>query len=85
MYNKIPTEIKPSEASAKITYASAFDPNLCLLCRERRATSLAHMQDSAVEIESNILVVDQLRNKTDRDIPRKRAQTSTSGSSTFPP
>jgi hypothetical protein len=26
MYNKIPTEIKPTETSAKITYASAFDP-----------------------------------------------------------
>jgi len=27
MYHKIPTEIKPSEASTKITYASSFDPN----------------------------------------------------------
>jgi hypothetical protein len=47
MYNKIPAEIKPTEASAKITYASAFDPNFCLLLRERRATSLAHMEDVA--------------------------------------
>jgi hypothetical protein len=43
MFNKIPPEIKPSEASAKITYASAFDPDFCLLLRERRATTLAHM------------------------------------------
>jgi hypothetical protein len=43
MYNKILAEIKPSEASAKITYASAFDPNFCLLLRKRRATTLAHM------------------------------------------
>jgi hypothetical protein len=34
MYNKIPAEIKPSEASSKITYASAFDPNFFLLLRE---------------------------------------------------
>jgi hypothetical protein len=26
MYNRIPAEIKPSEASAMITYSSAFDP-----------------------------------------------------------
>ena len=43
MYNKILTEIKPSESSTKITYASTFDPNFCLLLRERRATTLAHM------------------------------------------
>jgi hypothetical protein len=48
MYNKIPAKIKPSEASAKITYASAFDPDFCLLLRERRATTLAHMQDAVV-------------------------------------
>jgi hypothetical protein len=58
MYNKIPVEIKPLEASAKITYASTFDSDFCLLLRERRATTLAHMQDAALEVESNILVVD---------------------------
>ena len=35
MYNKIPAEIKPSEASAQISYAGAFDPDFCLLLRER--------------------------------------------------
>jgi hypothetical protein len=35
MYNKIPAEIKPSEASAQISYASAFDPDFCLVLRER--------------------------------------------------
>jgi hypothetical protein len=39
MYNRIPAEIKPSEASAKITYSSAFDPDFCLLLRERRAAT----------------------------------------------
>jgi len=84
MYNKIPAEINPSEASAKITYASAFDPDFCLLLRERRDTTLAHMQDAAVEVESNILVVDRLRNKTDRDISRKRPEASPSNSSPLP-
>jgi hypothetical protein len=85
MYHKIPAEINPSEDSTKITYANTFDPDFCLLLRERRATSLAHMQDAAVEVESNILVVDRLRNKADRDIPRRRVEASTSGSSTLPP
>jgi hypothetical protein len=85
MYNKIPAEIKPTEASAKITYASAFDPDLCLLLRERRATSLAHMQDAALEVESNMLAVDRLRNKVDRDRGRGRSEASTSGSSASHP
>jgi hypothetical protein len=85
MYNKIPVEIKPTEASAKITYASAFDPDFCILIRERRDTSLAHMQDETLEVESNVLVVDRLRNKTDRDRGRGRSEASTSGSSASHP
>ena len=85
MYNKILFEINPLQDLAKITYANAFDPDLCILLRERWATSLAHMQDVAVEVESNILVVDRLRNKADRDIPKKRFEASTSGSSALPP
>jgi hypothetical protein len=58
MYNKIPAEINPSEASAKITYSSTFDPDFCLLLRERRATTLAHKQDATVEVESSIFSID---------------------------
>jgi hypothetical protein len=83
MYNKIPTEIKPFEASAKITYASAFDPDFCLLLRER-ATTLAHMQDAVMEVESNILAIDQLRKIVDRNISRKRLEASPSSFSHFP-
>jgi hypothetical protein len=84
MYNKIPTEINPSKASTKITYASAFDPDFYLLLRERRATTLAHMQDAAMEVESNILIVDRLRNNADKDISRKRPKASPSNSSPLP-
>jgi hypothetical protein len=80
MYNKIPDEIKPTETSAKITYASAFDPEFCLLLRERRSTSLAHMQDAALEVESNIVASDKLRGKSDRDRRKNRAEASTSDS-----
>jgi hypothetical protein len=80
MYNKIPAKIKPTEASTKITYASAFDPDFCLLLRERRSTSLDHMQDAALEVESNVLAVDRLRNKSGKDRGRERYEASTSGS-----
>jgi hypothetical protein len=79
MYNKIPAEIKPSEASAQISYAGAFDPDFCLLLRERRATSLAQMQDAAIEVESNILAADRLRNKADVDRRKGKSEASTSG------
>jgi hypothetical protein len=84
MYNRIPAEIEPSKASAKITYSSAFDPDFCLLMRERRETTLALMQDAAVEVESNILAVDQLRKAADRSISKKRPEASPSNSSPVP-
>ena len=36
MQGRIPAEIKPSETSAKLTYANAFDHEFSLLLRERR-------------------------------------------------
>jgi hypothetical protein len=85
MYNKILVEIKPIEASAKITCASAFDPDFHLLLRERRATSLDHMKYAALEVESNVWATNRLRNKANRDIPRKRSEASTFSSSVCPP
>jgi uncharacterized small protein (DUF1192 family) len=81
MYNKIPAEVKPSEASAQISYASAFDPDFCLVLRERRATSLAQMQDAAIEVESNILAADRLRSQADTDKRKEKSEASTSSPS----
>jgi hypothetical protein len=81
MYNKIPAEVKLYEASAQIFYAGAFDPDFCLLLRERRATSLAQMQDVAIEVESNILAADRLRNQADTDRRKGKSEASTSGPS----
>ena len=85
MYNKIPAKIKPSEDSAKITYASAFDHDFYLLLRERRATTLANMQDAALEVESNVLAVNRLKSKSDKDRGRGKYEVSTSSSSTAHP
>jgi hypothetical protein len=68
-----------------MTYANAFDPDFYLLLRETRATSLDHMQDAALEVESNILAVEKLRSKADRDSGKGRYETLTSSSSTAPP
>jgi hypothetical protein len=80
MYNKIPAGIKPSDASAQISYVGAFDPNFYLLMRERRATSLAQMQDATIEVESNVLAANRLRNKADANRRKERSEASTSGS-----
>jgi hypothetical protein len=61
MYNKIPTKINPTKNSTKITYANSFDSDVFLLLRERRYASLDHMQDGALEVESNIVAYDKLR------------------------
>jgi hypothetical protein len=77
MYNRNHAEIKPSEASTKISYASVFGPDFCLLLRERRATSLAQMKYVAIEVESNVLAADRLRNKADVDRRKVRFEAST--------
>jgi hypothetical protein len=85
MYNKIPAEIKPTETSTRITYANAFDPDFCLLLREKRVSFLVHMQDASLEVESNILAVNKIRVKADRDRGKGRPGASTFGSFTYPP
>jgi hypothetical protein len=85
MYNKIPIEIKPTETSAKITYASAFDIDFCLLLRERISTPLSHMQDVSLKVESNILASEKLRGKSYRDRRKQKVEASTSDASTTNP
>ena len=64
MYSRIPAEIKPTETSAKLTYANAFDHEFSLLLRERRAISFLNMQDAALEVESNILDSNRIKKET---------------------
>ena len=64
MYNRILAEIKPSETSAKLNYANSFDHGFYLLSRERKSVSLQNMQDAALEVESNILASNKLKEET---------------------
>lgn len=74
MYHKIPDDINPLETSAKITYANSFQPKLSLLLRERGSPSLTSMQEESLEVETNILVVDRLKNKYERGDKEKKKQ-----------
>jgi hypothetical protein len=65
LYHKIPTEVKPSQPAAKVTFAGAFDSDFALLLRERRSTTLAGMQDDAIEIESNMMASKKLKTKVE--------------------
>lgn len=76
MYSKIPAKIKPTTTSNKLTYASAFDFDLCLLLRERRCATLADMQDAALEVESNIMATEKLKGNVARG--RQRGESSSS-------
>jgi hypothetical protein len=83
LYNKIPTEVKPSQPAAKVTFVGAFDPDFALLLRERRSVDLTKMQDDALEIESNMMASGKLKTKFEtgnKEIRRYREQGGPSGS-----
>lgn len=79
MYSKIPAKVKPTPTSAKLTYANAFDLDFCLLLSERRCATLADMQDATLEVESNIMAAEKLKNHADRR--RRRGEASSSSTS----
>jgi hypothetical protein len=83
LYSKIPVEVKPSQPSAKVTFAGIFDSDFALLLRERRDTTLVVMHDDAIEIESNMMESGKLKTKVEIGIrePRKfKEQRGPSGS-----
>jgi len=66
MYSKIQAKVKPTPTSTKLTYANAFDSDFYLLLRERRCATLAEMQYTALEVESNIMAAEKLKGRVDR-------------------
>jgi hypothetical protein len=80
MFGKILVEIKPSDASAKIMFFAAFDAEFCLILRERRSTTLALMQDAALEVESNITASQKLKGRAEKKKPAIESSSSSSNS-----
>ena len=74
MYSKIQAEIKSSETSAKLTYANSFDHGFSLLLREIKFVSLLNMQDATLEVESNILASNKLKEETKYQIVDKKGK-----------
>jgi hypothetical protein len=82
MYGRIPDDIKPTKNSAKITYANAFDVEFSHLLRERRSITLLSMQDTTIEVESNILALDKLKTRYDKDKKKQREDSTASSNPT---
>ena len=53
LYYKMPKEIQPTEAVAKLCYATTFHPDLSFLLMERRLVTLQQMFSDAQEVEDN--------------------------------
>jgi hypothetical protein len=83
LYNKIPTEVKPSQPVVKVTFIRAFNHDFALLLRERRSVDLTKMQDDALEIKSNMMASGKLKTKYEtgnKETRRYREQGGPSGS-----
>ena len=80
MYSKIPAEIKPMETAARLAYANAFNPEFSLLLRERKSDSLLNMQSAALEVESNILASNRLKEETEHQIVDRKGKKAVSTS-----
>ena len=68
MYGRISTEIEPSKTLVKLTYSNSFDHEFSLHLRERRSVTLLNMQEAALEVESNILASNGLKEHLDHQI-----------------
>jgi hypothetical protein len=54
VYHSIPMEIIPIETTAMVYYVMAQHPELVLLPRERKSSSLRHLFEDAEEVKENI-------------------------------
>jgi hypothetical protein len=72
LYKKIPTEVKPSQLVAKVTFVGAFEPEFSILLRERRSTTPAGMQDDVIEIKYNMMASGKLKTKFEMGTKERR-------------
>jgi hypothetical protein len=54
VYHSMPVEIRPTEIVSMVYYVMAQHPELVLLLRERKSSSLRHLFEDVVEVEENI-------------------------------
>jgi len=66
VYNKIPIDIKPSQAAAKVNYAGAFEEDFTIMLRERRSSTLLIMQNDAIDIGGNMTTSGKIKVKIEQ-------------------
>jgi hypothetical protein len=81
IYHTIPTEVKPSQLTTKVTLPGAFEPEFALLLRERRSPTLTGMQEDVIEIESNMMESCKIKSKVDIGTKEHRSFREQVGSS----
>ena len=74
MYGRISAEIKPFKTSTKLSYANSFDHEFSLHLRERMPVTLLNMQEAALEVESNILASNRLKELSDHQIYDRKGE-----------
>ena len=50
LYNKVPTDINPSQPTTKVTYVGEFDVDFSMTLRERRSLTLLVMKEDAIDL-----------------------------------
>jgi hypothetical protein len=63
VYHSMPVEIRPSETVAMVYYVMAQHPDLVLLMRERKSSSLRYLFEYAEEVEENICASKKIQDR----------------------
>jgi hypothetical protein len=63
VYHSMPLEIRPSETASIVYYVMAQHPDLVLLLRERKSSSLRRLFEDVEEVEENIWACKRIRDQ----------------------
>jgi len=66
VYDKVPAYIKPSQATAKLTYAGSFESDFAMMLRERKSTTLLIMQEDEIDLEGNIIAYRNIKPRPEK-------------------
>jgi len=85
LYNKIPTNIKPSSTTTKVTYPTAHDLDFTIMLKKIRIATLDQMQKDEFYIEGNMDALDNIKLKVEIfDKKKKKEEDSTQPSTSSP-
>jgi hypothetical protein len=79
-YNSIPTKFQPPLGVAQLQYADSFDSDFTLLLRERISTNLDAMMSDAIEVEVNMMVLGNIKQRFNKGGKKPQGDTQPSNS-----